>query len=48
MATTKKKTYVEPAGYFNSAMKKAEKEYDKMQKAKQPAKPSGGKKTNGK
>lgn len=42
----KRKTYVEPASYFNAAMKKAEKEWDAEQKAKksQAKKPSTGKK----
>lgn len=38
----KRATYVEPAGYFNSSMKKAEKEWDKQKagtkkQAKKPA-----------
>ena len=33
----KKETYVEPASYFNAAMKKAIKEYDKKKAAEQKA-----------
>lgn len=41
----KRRKYVEPAGYFNEAMRKADKEYDAEQKSKQKvAKKTSGKK----
>lgn len=36
----KKATYKEPSSYFNAAMRKADKEYDKKQAAKEKAKGS--------
>lgn len=37
-------TYKEPKSYFNDAMKKADKEYDKQQATKKSASKSSGKK----
>lgn len=39
-----KVTYKEPKSYFNDAMKKADKEYDKKQKEKQKQQPPKQKK----